>query len=727
MATRHLRVRVHIEPPPKDPDREPPPGRPSRDLGLARRRALVLHTVSDLRDHHVATFYREVLDGRVIQEGVALADGLDPAMAAGIRRWAKAQRPDLGPGMVAAFRVLSAYQLNRLIISRSYRYGVPLVGWALPWQLGRLAGHVGQSVGDSFSVTLAGCGVVRRGRWKDSKYCPRLRMTTRGGGGAGAFLQWLPPRDESSQRRGAPPSFVDVSVLAGAVCGGELTGPDQAASLLEVTWPNGEEGRWDAERAVGAAMVDLYSAACRRLQELAPGLPAHRAWSAGSIVSHMRRKAHLQPAAEVLASLGITTQGAIAAAFLGPPISASLVGIASPMAQVDLNATFPSCFTALDLTRFLIAERIEVEDATEEFEAFLRQPDLEARLFDPEVVRYWGPALVVVAFSDGAVLPTTVEWSPQRTKGTVAPLSFTQCPGLPWFWPDVAHAVVRGGSIEVGGVFRFMPVGVQPDLLAYRMPDGVEVDLRTEDLGVAWRDCRIRMGGSVAKLGSVADTFGLLARYDRKALDRAVTLAGIGPAGEERSTTTRRPEYPATDTSLLLSGSVVALGRMVVGLTALDFERRGGPVAHVSTDSITVPASLDGGLWPCPGGPLHLPDGREAIRVHPVAEVRTACARADALLGHRGGPAWKEEVDSLTAPTTGVVLGVNKVVLGRPGGAGNWDIVRSTDADLGGHLLDPTGTVPTHRGRALAVVGRSGETPPGRRCRHRAERFDPAA
>ena len=40
----------------------------------------------------------------------------------------------------------------------------------------------------------------------------------------------------------------------------------------------------------------------------------------------------------------------------------------------------------------------------------------------------------------------------------------------------------------------------------------------------------------------------------------------------------------------------------------------------------------------------------------------------------------------------GVVLGVNKVVLGRPDQNGIWELVRSTDADLGGHLIDPTGS-----------------------------------
>jgi hypothetical protein len=439
-------------------------------------------------------------------------------------------------------------------------------------------------------------------------------------------------------------------------------------------------------------MLKIYSAGCARLKELAPGIPPSKAWSTGSIVSHMRRSAQIRPAAKAMETVPMSIKGATAGAFCGPRCEAALVGVAVPMGLVDIRGTYPGCFTALDLTRFLIAESIQFEDTTDEYTELLAAPRLLGRLFDPDLVRYWGPSIVVLKSSHDAELSAAVEWSPDRTGGTVAPLHFPEPGGLPRFWSDVALAKVRGGSFEIARVLRPSPVGVQPDLRPYRMPDGIEIDLVTDDLGVAWRDYRERSGSGVAKLGGNADTFGLPARHDQKHLDRAVDLTGYGPRGEALTLSTRNPEYPAPDTSLLVAGAVTSLCRMVVGLAATMLEREGFTVAHFATDSMAVPASKDCGLWPCPGGKHRMPDGRSAIKLATPDQLRTILHRFDPLLGHRGGPAWKEEVESLTKPTIGVVLGVNKVVLGRQDDKGDWQVVRSTDADLGGHLIDPTGT-----------------------------------
>jgi hypothetical protein len=46
----------------------------------------------------------------------------------------------------------------------------------------------------------------------------------------------------------------------------------------------------------------------------------------------------------------------------------------------------------------------------------------------------------------------------------------------------------------------------------------------------------------------------------------------------------------------------------------------------------------------------------------------------------------------LTPPRLAIVFAVNKVVFAERDAVGAWQVIRSSDADLGGHLLDPTGT-----------------------------------
>jgi hypothetical protein len=652
----------------------------------------VIRTVADDRERPRVTAFRETLDGFTLWPGVALSAATPTQEINQLRERLATARGDLPFGMVADETVIGYAELGRRIPGRCYQFGVPLVGWDLPWELGRLAAHTGRGRGGTaFSVTLLGCGIGVDGQWRDSFHYPRLRIEARGASQHGAFLRWVPAKDPGDRPKGHRPTFVDLSVLTAAVCGGEVAGPAEAARLLGTAWPEPTGDPIEDARCECAALVALYGAGTGALAELAPGLAPHQAWSTGSIVRHSRRRARIAPAAESMSDVPLATKGAVAGAFLGPRVEARLVGVATPMALVDLRSTYPGCFSALGLTRLLTAERIEFEDATEEFQAFLDAPDLTRRIFDPSTEKRWGATIVVLTASDGAVLPAMVEWAPGRVGGTVAPMRFKGIPGLSYSWCDVAHAVALGGTLTIERALRPVAWGTQR-LRPYRMPDGVEVDLRRMDLGDAWRECRERMGTAVAKLGGNVDTFGAGAQHDRRVVARAVEVTGYSITGDAHSTPSVRPEVPAEDTSLLLAGAVTALCRMVVGLAIARIEAVGGAVAHVATDSIAVPASKEGGLWPCPGGSHRTADGREAIRLLRFDELRAILAESDALLGHHGSPAWKEECASLTEPTMGVVFGTNKVLLGRLDDGGEWQLVRSSDADLGGHLTDPTGT-----------------------------------
>jgi hypothetical protein len=73
-------------------------------------------------------------------------------------------------------------------------------------------------------------------------------------------------------------------------------------------------------------------------------------------------------------------------------------------------------------------------------------------------------------------------------------------------------------------------------------------------------------------------------------------------------------------------------------------------------------------------------------------ELHSALCRFDALLCPDGGLAWKGEAGSLDAATIGLVLGLNKVLLGLLDDNGRFELVRSSDSGLGEHYLDPTGT-----------------------------------
>jgi hypothetical protein len=146
----------------------------------------------------------------------------------------------------------------------------------------------------------------------------------------------------------------------------------------------------------------------------------------------------------------------------------------------------------------------------------------------------------------------------------------------------------------------------------------------------------------------------------------STTCEAIGPSGEALSVETRTPQEAGPMTLWHVASAIPAAGRAIIGLATHDFEGAGGEVGAVLVDALVV-YGLSG----------------EA--------ARKLLARFDALLYPQGGCAFKEEVESLSKPTIGLVVGVGKVLMGRVED-GEFRLVRSSDTAGGNHLVDPTGT-----------------------------------
>jgi hypothetical protein len=402
--------------------------------------------------------------------------------------------------------------------------------------------------------------------------------------------------------------------------------------------------RLDLARAECGALLAIHRAALARLEAMAPGMPASRAFSTGSLVAYNRRAAGMPAAAESMTAVAPEDKGLAAGAFTGPRVAAPLPGVAMPQSVHDLNRAHAGSFSVLGLTPYIVAETIEFEDAGEELASLLHDADLIERLLDPATAARLGPTLVCVGRSEGASFSASVDWTRSRHGGTVAELFFPEGTGLPQFWFEVALAKAKSGRFTVERVRRPVPGPPVKGLKPYRLLDGTLVDLRNQDLGIAWRRLPDRMPGAAPKLAGHTDCYGHGARYDPKSLDKPVALIAVGRHGEALAETTRRPEYPAEYTSLLLSGAVSAFTKFVVGLTELLINQAGGVVSHFATDAIAVPASREGGLWPCPDGRSRMPEGREAVRLLSHDELGRILARLDPLFGYDGRPAWKEVV-----------------------------------------------------------------------------------
>jgi len=696
-----------------------PMPRPAKARAATRapRRAVLLH---QSEGRHATV---ELLDGWPATCLVSLEEGSSDKERAAADGWA-AGREVTAPGTAIPVNLVDRGQLGRFVAKRCWNRRTALVAFNLGGSVGALSAHVRKpKQRGGFSIALAGCGWHHRatGEWKDSDFCPRLHITSRGGEG-GVFADWIPPRKRRKTKRRLGGSFIQLEVVGGAL-GYDVTSPADLAASAGVRWPE-RDNPLDQLLGEALALSEVYRLILAELAEVAPGLAPQDCWSAGTIVTHGLQQAGMRSPAESTATLPPWAIGAFAGAFHGGLPEALLVGVPLSMELWDLNATFAAMFSLLDLTPDLAADHFEAVPVDPgEVEHLFRRDGLRERLDDRAFWRSIGHLFVVVE-PQGERLPCERR-AGERWRFVVASLDL--CGGLtPVHGCDLIGPVLDNQFPKVVSAFRIEPRGVAERLRPLRLPSGRELDLTVggadygralieeRQLATAISDPILRQRReALAKSAAVSGAWGIFGREDRRkaprpvlvvAVDEAgrehtrrhyprrVTAEAIGPFGETLRTLTNRPTEAGPLTLWHIASSVPAACRAIVAITCLDIERDlGGSVAAIATDSIAVPAADMARLEACLEGRHCLAEGREAVRLPGMDELRAVLARSDRLLHPDGSmPAWREEVDSATKPSVGLVAGLNKLLLGREED-GRFHLVRSSDTGLGDHYLDPTG------------------------------------
>jgi hypothetical protein len=675
-VTELARLRLRVAPQPRPAEALP---RPSG----APRRAVLVQTGSAEADGFACAI--EMLDGYP----VAVVVGASENQFAVAALWAAGQLIGGAAGQPVPIEMVSMEQFGRFVAKRCWNRRAALVMFDSLAQLGPLTRNARRAkVGGGVSLGLVGCGWHHdiTGKWMDSYFYPGLRVVVRGGEDGGALLAWVPSarRRKTQRRLGGP--FVDMQVL-GAALGADPSWSSALTTAYGVKWPD-EFDPLDQLLAEALALAEVYRLMLADLAEVAAGMAPQDCWSAGSVITLALRRAGVRSPAETTATLLGAVLGAVASTFHGGRVEALLVGVAMPMSMVDLNGTYPAMFSLLGLTKHLAAHHFEAERVPiEEVEALVAPDGLRERLDGRAWWATVGSLFVQVEPHGEAALPCVRE-AGDLSGGT---LWFHAC--------DLVRPALAGKLPKIVSAFRVLPIGVAPGLQDVRLPNGTECDLLSGDLGATYREhrrvaealdnpLRRERCGPQAKAAGVSGSYGIFARVDQRNRQRPEDVLATGPDGRLLLCRTKREDRAGPLTIWHLAGAVPAACRAIIAITQYDVEAAGGTVAAVLTDCIVVPAAPESRLEACPGGPHRLHDGREAVKLVGLDDLRAILSRYDPLFGE---PAWKGEAGSLEQLTYGLVAGVNKVLLGRVEG-GCFHLVRSSDTSLGDHYLDPTGT-----------------------------------
>ncbi|MDP9364333.1 MAG: hypothetical protein M3Q10_08955, partial [Chloroflexota bacterium] len=539
----------------------------------------------------------------------------------------------------------SVEEFREIFYAVGYRGRGVVAGFNLGFDISRVAVRATPTRDRrGFTFTLID-KVDSRGRKGTKLRHPRIRIVPIDG--TRALMQFT----------GTKPRF-DGHFLELKTFGDALTGRRHTLDSAARTFGVGEKRAHDHDGRVTRhlldyALVDVLATAALYVAQITEyrthplGKPPDRIYSEASI-----GKAYLEELGLVLPdlvphpALGLTrdeVMGLATTTYYGGRTECRIRGTLVPVSYCDFLSMYPTVNSLMGLWDVLTAEQIRVVDATAEVQAFLDRVTPED-LFAPDTWRQL-PAVVELVPEDD-VLPVRARYG-DETESTygigINPLTSDR--PLWYALADVLVAKLRTGRApRIRRALRFVPDGRQA-LEPVKLRGQVLIDPARRDL---FREAIVAR--RAVKHGE--PPYDRLTREERdrlqqflKILVNATSYGIYMEMNRQQGETARVRAYGLQTVELTIDGpeeqgpycfpplatTITAGARLMLALAEHAVRERGGHYAFMDTDSVAIVATETGGLLPCPGGVLQLPDGTPAIRALSWAEVEQVRDRFRAL------------------------------------------------------------------------------------------------
>jgi hypothetical protein len=586
---------------------------------------------------------------RRLEEGLAYPDDLpewDPTGHQTLTNYAAANGAgDIEPGFsrMGGSATLRCEPLSWWLHRRLYLHGYnhrercDIVGLNLLFDFGRIAQHWAPARGDYHGGwSLGFWGEYSDGdQWRDAPRHPRLRA--RAIDPRRTLFEWGSIGEDPHFWKGRG-RFVDLRTLAFALTDRGHT-LESACKAFDVPYQKRETelgkitddllayAREDVEataRLYLACLEELarhegihldahrlYSPATigtryleamgypRPLEQFTNLTPEQLGWTRGTAASGERREAaETTPNGEA-----ITPQllGHAMSAFYGGRAEARIVRTPVPVALVDFTSMYPSVNALLGTRSLLTAERIHVQDATDDVRTMLGNPGLVDWCLQPNAWSEIGVTLVEVE-PNGAVLPVRAKYDPASGDFGIGVNPFQLDDGAVWYaLPDVIAAAIldptAARALTVRRALRLVGQGIQASLRPATLRGGRELDPRRDDPFLAMIEERHRVAATdprqerFLKVTANSTSYGVLARFDRRERATPTTVQVYGPDDEPFDATTAAPEDPGPYCFPPVAASITAAARLMLALLERLVEDQGGAYAFCDTDSLAIVAT----------------------------------------------------------------------------------------------------------------------------------------
>jgi hypothetical protein len=614
--------------------------------------------------------YRFFDDGRCLEEGIFLGDGLTAAERETIERYAKSHPADTDPQLgISSLRVLTRAEFLEKLYMAAYDGRALLIGFNLPFDLARIASAASPARGrfkGGFSFVISQYrdkhGVLRENRYKP-------RITVKHIDSKRALKRFAAANDPDPEDRipdgsdsgASQPGysfaghFLDLRTFAFALTNGSFT-LESACKAFGV-----EHGKMQAKQhgIVDSAYIDYNRRDVQATAELASKLLSEydrhpialqetKAYSPASIGKAYLRAMGILPVLERQPNFPKQILGYTQSAFYGGRTSAHIRKVAVPVVYCDFLSMYPTVNALMGLWNFVVAGKIFVRKvAPNEIQGFIDSLTLE-QCFQPETWRAF--AVYVRVIPDGDILPSRAAYNQSTNDLQVAVNylhlnSINMNEGLWYALPDVlASKLLTGKTPKIVEAFRLVPKGQTRGLQSTNLRGLLQVDPSTGDFFRAVIEERKRPKNYVGlsseeknrqdqflKVLANATSYGIFAQMDPRESSEPeyVTCFGIEP--DPYRCRIAHPEEPGEYCFPPVASLITAAARLMLTLAERRVTDLGGTYAMEDTDSMAIVATEEGGLMPCAGGPYRTHDEREAVRALSWVQVDEIVARFKAL------------------------------------------------------------------------------------------------
>lgn len=603
--------------------------------------------------------YRLFHKGRCLDEGLFHGDDLSDAELAVLRGYASRRPPATDPKAIRELKVLSRRQFLELLFQRAYKDQCLLVGFNLPFDLSRLAFDFADARAPRFTGGFSlglWTYIDKQGRELRHQFRPRFLIKHLDSKRA---LKAFGGRNGEESGPGFRGHFLDLRTLAFALM-------DQGYSLKTACEAFGvENGKTEVsvhgvltEEYIDYNRQDVqatYELAVKLVEEYDRHpiqLQVTKAYSPASIGKAYLRGMGITPVLERQPDFPKQILGHAQSAFYGGRAGAHNRKWVVPVVHTDFLSMYPTVNALLGLWKFVTAARIRyVEHCASEITAFLQQLRVEDLLVQDTWKRLTAFVKVV---PQGDILPTRAKYSAESNDWQIGLnylyASETRPDQALWFsLPDVVASVILTGRVpKIVDAFRLEPEGLLPRLKAIRLRGKIRVDPAEEDFFRVVVEERKALSANIdlpeeekaridkaLKVLANATSYGIYAEMNVQESEEKVRVRTYGIDRESNICFVAHPEVPGPYCFPPFASLITGAARLMLALLEHTVTCLGATYAMEDTDSMAIVATETGAVVPCPGGPLRMEDGREAVRTLSWKQVNEVSVRFAALNPYR--------------------------------------------------------------------------------------------